>query len=206
MPRPRVPRPAIAKRLVDDAKPRDGRYLIFDGLVHGFALKVEPSGAKTWVVQKSQAGRSIRVTLGAYPDLTVDQARRAAQAAVVKLVRGGNPTAEKRIAIEARRLAERDALTVNALWDRYRMEEVIPHNRASTAAMKQRMWERSIGPKIGSVPVRQVTGQDLSEIVRGAMRLDAKGNVTGGRGCGGQPLPAAAPSVRQGAGVASAPA
>jgi hypothetical protein len=46
MPRPRAPRPAITKRLVDDARPRGGRYLIFDGLVHGLALKVEPSGAK----------------------------------------------------------------------------------------------------------------------------------------------------------------
>jgi hypothetical protein len=50
-------------------------------------------------MQKSQAGRSIRVTLGAYPDFTVDLARRAAQVAVTDLVRGGDPNAEKRAAI-----------------------------------------------------------------------------------------------------------
>ena len=41
MPRPRAPRPPLTKRLVDDAKPHAKRYLIFDGLVHRFALKVE---------------------------------------------------------------------------------------------------------------------------------------------------------------------
>ena len=51
MPRPRAPGSPLTKRLVDDAKPRAKRYLIFDGLVHGFALKVEASGAKVWVVQ-----------------------------------------------------------------------------------------------------------------------------------------------------------
>ena len=74
-----MPRPPLTKRIFDDAIRRAKRHLIFDGLVHGFALKVEVSGARVWVVQKSQAGRSIRVTLGTYPDLTVDQARRAAQ-------------------------------------------------------------------------------------------------------------------------------
>src|SRR4051794_32787820 len=168
MARPRASRPPLTKRLVDDAKPRAKRYLMFDGLVHGFALKVEVSGAKVWVVQKSQAGRSVRVTLGAYPDLTVDQARRASQAIVADLVRGGDPNAGKRAAIDARRRAEHEALTVQVLWERYLREEAARHNKASTVEMKLRLWERSIGPSIGKIAVRDVTGQHLSEIVQGA--------------------------------------
>src|SRR4051794_2323306 len=100
MPRPRAPLPALTKRSVQAAAPRPTRWLLFDGLVHGFALKVEPSGAKVWVVQKSQRGRSVRVTIGCYPDLTVEQARREAQAIVAKLARGGDPTTEKHEAID----------------------------------------------------------------------------------------------------------
>src|SRR5690348_8813012 len=99
MPRPRQPRPALTKRVVDAAAPRSRRYLLFDGDVHGFALKVEPSGHKSWVVQKSQGGRSVRVTLGAYPDLTVDQARREAQRVTAALVQGRDPNREKRAAL-----------------------------------------------------------------------------------------------------------
>jgi integrase len=185
MPRPRTPRRQITKRMVDDARPRGTRYLIFDGLVHGFALKIEPSGTKVWVVQKSQAGRSVRVTLGAYPDLTVDQARRDAQAKVASLVRGGDPTAEKRATIETRRRSAREAITAVALWARYDAEEVAAHNRPSTAALKRRMWKRRIEPAIGRLPVRDVSGTDLSGIVRGALRLDAKGNVVGGKAAAG---------------------
>src|SRR5687768_14705424 len=92
MPRPRQPRPALTKRLIDAAEPCPRRYLVFDGAVHGFALKVEPSGRKVFLVQKSVAGRAVRVTIATYPDLTLDQARREAQAIVAKLVRGGDPT------------------------------------------------------------------------------------------------------------------
>ena len=185
MPRPRAHRPPITKRIVDDARPTARRYLIFDGLVHGFALKIEPSGAKIWVVQKAQMGRSIRVTLGAYPDLTVDQARRAAQAKVAQIALGADPNAEKRDAIEARRQAEREAITVADLWRRYFQEEVSTYNKQSTADMKLRLWTRTIEPAIGKMPVRYVTGQHLSEIVRGGLQTDAKGRVTGGKGAAG---------------------
>src|SRR3954451_1580856 len=126
MPRPRAPLPALTKRSVDAAAPRATRWLLFDGLVHGFALKVEPSSSKVWVVQKSQRGRSIRVTIGRYPDLTVEQARREAQEIVGKRARGGDPPAEKRAAIDDRRRAERQALTVAVLWARSLAQEVAP--------------------------------------------------------------------------------
>src|SRR5687767_3301198 len=108
MPRPRQTRPDLTKRAIDAAQARPRRYLIFDGAVHGFALKVEPSGGKAFLVQKSVAGRAVRVPIATYPDLTLDQARREAEAIVAKLARGGDPTAEKRDAIEARRRASRD--------------------------------------------------------------------------------------------------
>jgi Arm DNA-binding domain len=168
--------------MADAAQPRDRRYLILDGLVHGFALKVEPSGTKVWIVQKSQAGRSVRVTIGRYPDLTVDQARREAQDIVLKLLRGGDPTAERRAALEARRKRQHEARRVTELWARYLAEVIAPHNRASTAALKRRLWERRIAPVIGHLAVPEVTGADLSAIVRAPLRVDAKGRVTGGKG------------------------
>jgi integrase len=179
---PRLPVPSITKRIADAAQPRDRRYLILDGLVHGFALKVEPSGTKVFIVQKSQAGRSVRVTIGRYPDLTVDQARREAQDIVLKLLRGGDPTAERRAALEARRHRQREARRVTELWGRYLAEVIVPHNRASTAAVKLRMWERRIAPVIGHLAVHEVTSADLSAIVRAPLRVDARGRVTGGKG------------------------
>jgi integrase len=182
MPRPRQARPALTKRTVDAAEPREQRYLLFDGAVHGFALKVEPSGTKSFVVQKSQLGRSVRVTIGTYPDLTVEQARREAQRIVVELVRGGDPTAEKRAAIVARRQADRDAITVTDLWNRYAADEIAVHNKPATAALKHRMWTKYVKPVVGGSAVRDVTGNDMAEILRLPLRFDSKGQLVGGKG------------------------
>ena len=65
----------ITRANADGAAPGPKRYLVFDGSVHGFAFKVEPSGAKAWIVQKS-SGVVAPFALGAYPDLTVEQATR----------------------------------------------------------------------------------------------------------------------------------
>jgi integrase len=51
--------------------------------------------------------------------------------------------------------------------------------------MKLRMWERSIDPAIGSAPVRDITGHELSTIIRSALRVDGRGNVTGGKAAAG---------------------
>jgi integrase len=170
MPRQRENFPPLTKRIVDGATPQPKRYLLFDGLVHGFALKVEPTGAKRWIVQKSQRGRSIRIPLGASPDLSVEQARRAAQAVVADLASGRDLAAEKRAAV-----------TVNDVWARY-TAEVVALNKASTAREKARMWKARVEPAIGRTPVREVSDTELSAIVRAPLRLDAKGCVTGGRG------------------------
>ncbi|HEX6010667.1 MAG TPA: Arm DNA-binding domain-containing protein, partial [Geminicoccaceae bacterium] len=185
MPRPRQAHPALTKRGVDAAQARPRRYLIFDGDVHGFALKVEPTGRKVFLVQKAVAGRTVRVTIATYPDLTLDQARREAQAVVAKLARGGDPTAERREAVEARRRAGRDAFTVADLWARYLAEEIGPRNKPSTAALKRRLWRTAIEPPIGRLPLREVTGADLSAIVRGPLRFDGKGQLVGGRAAAG---------------------
>jgi hypothetical protein len=168
--------------MIDATEPREQRYLLFDGAVHGFALKVEPSGTKSFIVQKSQLGRSVRVTIGTYPDLTVEQARREAQRIVVDLIRGGDPTAEKRALIAARRQAKRDAVSMAELWARYTADEIVPHNKPATAALKRRMWTKYVEPTIGRLPVREVTGTDLAEILRLPLRFDSKGQLVGGKG------------------------
>jgi integrase len=185
MPRPRQTRPALTKRVIDAAQARPQRYLIFDGDVHGFALKVEPTGRKVFLVQKAVGGRTVRVTIATYPDLTLDQARREAQTIVAKLARGGDPTAERREAMAARQRASRDSFTVADLWVRYLAEEIGPRNKASTAALKRRLWRSSIEPAIGRLPLREVTGADVSALVRAPLRFDGKGQLVGGKAASG---------------------
>lgn len=49
-----------------------------DSVLPGLRLRVTPSGVKSFCVARYREGKFIRVTLGKFPDLTVDQAREMA--------------------------------------------------------------------------------------------------------------------------------
>ena len=76
---------------------------------------------------------------------------------------------------------ERLQRTVAGLWDRYSKEVVAIENKPRTAAEKARMWERRIKPAIGRLKVGAVTEEDVGAVVRAPLRLDAAGQVIGGK-------------------------
>lgn len=62
----------------------------------GLLIGITDRGAKSFRVRRKLNGKSIRVTLGRFPDMTIDQARRKAREALSTLAEGINPVAEKR--------------------------------------------------------------------------------------------------------------
>jgi integrase len=59
--------------------------------------RISHTGNKSFAVMKKSAeGKTLRITLGRFPDLTVSEARKMAQAALTELAQGINPTEEKR--------------------------------------------------------------------------------------------------------------
>ena len=83
------------------AAPKSGRTLVYDEggkqSVKGLAIQVTAAGTRTFQVYKWAAGKPLRVSLGRYPDLTIEQARRAAAKAIGNIATGTNPNVEKRI-------------------------------------------------------------------------------------------------------------
>lgn len=75
--------------------------------------RVSNTGNKSFVVlKKTSDGKTRRVTLGKFPDLSVAEARKMAQAALTDLAQGINPTEEKR----KQRLR---SITLEELLDQY---------------------------------------------------------------------------------------
>ena len=71
-----------------------------DTELRGFFLKVSRSGRRTFAVQKSHRGKTVRVTIGQYPTWTPDQARRRARELMQEIDRGINPNHAAREAAE----------------------------------------------------------------------------------------------------------
>src|SRR6185295_15521527 len=71
------------------------------GGVAGLHLQVSTSGARSWILRASVAGRRRDMGLGGYPDVTLADARDAARAARAKISGGRDPIAEARAARSA---------------------------------------------------------------------------------------------------------
>jgi len=86
----------FTKPALTDLKPRDKRWYGYDESCPGLAICVTPSGAKTFYRCGRLAGRGVRVKLGEFPEMTVDQARVKAAKVAGQLASGKNPIAEAR--------------------------------------------------------------------------------------------------------------
>ncbi len=74
----------LTTRTVDDAKPRDRRYIVWDDELTGFGVRVSPSGLRSFIVQyrAREGGRraaSRKKVLGHFPALTPARARSRAR-------------------------------------------------------------------------------------------------------------------------------
>lgn len=77
--------------------PEEGKRLyIYDTKVRGLELMVTPQGTKSFKVYRKFNNKPIRVTLGKYPEMTIENARREAQKIINELNAGKNPNNEKK--------------------------------------------------------------------------------------------------------------
>ncbi len=77
------------------AKPRDREYTLWDNLLAHFGVKVQPSGVRSFIVQTRAQGRMRKITLGRFPEMGIEKARREAAAVLARLW-GGEAVASPR--------------------------------------------------------------------------------------------------------------
>jgi integrase len=93
----------ITKSFVDKvltpSRIREGRTeqkRYYDNKLKGFGLRVTSGGTKAFFVEKLVNGDLKRITIGHYPEVTTEQARKEAQILLGKMVTGIDPVAEKK--------------------------------------------------------------------------------------------------------------
>lgn len=73
--------PAIVETLASPAK---GQIDYWDGALPGFGIRLSQGGTKSWVVMLRREKRKVRVTLGTYPQLSLEAARAKARELLVQ--------------------------------------------------------------------------------------------------------------------------
>lgn len=76
--------------------PESGRVTYKDSEVKGLQLRVSYTGTKSFLVYKKLNGKPKRVTLGQFPSMTVEHARKNAQQEIAKMFDGIDPNQAKK--------------------------------------------------------------------------------------------------------------
>lgn len=148
----------ITKRTLDALDKTDRDVLLWDDELPGFGVRCRPSGAKFYFlkyrVSGGRRGRQRWITIGQHgAPWTPEAARREALRLKAAVSCGSDPSADRE-----RRRAEN---TISELADRYLVEHVAVHNKASTASEMRRLVERDIRPALGRVKITDLTRADI---------------------------------------------
>lgn len=148
------------------AKPKDRPYKLADGA--GLYLLVNPTGSRLWRWKYRVEGREKLLALGAYPDVSLADAREACAAARRKHAAGVDPGAERQEAKRARQEAAVVAAdTFGAIAAAWLDQREKRGETAGTTLMKDR-WrlETYLLPKLGARPITAITPLELRDVLR----------------------------------------
>ena len=127
----------------------------------GFGVRVTPTGLKLFIAQSRVAGRARRVSLGAFPIMSVAKARKAAREVLTDLRAGKDPRAERKARAKA---LEAGQLTVATFATEWLDKHVNKMLRSRTAADYASIVKKRINPAIGQLLLTQVTKADIIEL------------------------------------------
>lgn len=130
--------------------------LHFVGEVAGLALLVKATGARSWILRCSIAGKRRDMGLGGFPDVTLADAHRRARELREQIDNGLDPIGQRREARAALLAASVKAMTFNQCVDAY----LDAHNEAWSNAKHRQQWRNTLatyaGPVIGALDVAQI--------------------------------------------------
>jgi len=145
--------------------PEKGDYFLRDNKVDGLAVRVYASGRKSWIAEKKQDGKPLRVVLGFWgtEGMTLPAARVAAKKRLAEMAQGINPNLEKMKRIRQNKIElEREAMTIAVVWERY-----VANKLKGSAATTVKGWDNAEGKlskgKLWKRPAADVSGEDLAE-------------------------------------------
>ena len=131
--------------------PKIERYEVIDG--KGLAVRVMPSGTKSWIFRYMIDGKPRRMTLGGYPGVTLAKARELHATAMQDIQRGIDPGAKA----QAAKAKLKAAPTVSDLLEEFFEQEL---KDAPSGKERRRLVEKDVIPAWGGRKVSDITRRD----------------------------------------------
>ena len=149
------------------AKPTDKPVKLSDG--KGLYLLLTPTGSKLWRWKYRVDGKEKLMTLGAYPDMPLAQARMRHEDERRVLLAGIDPMAQRKADKHARQLAADNSFaTVAGLW--WASWKAARSDNHVESVMRR--LKSDVFPAIGTRPIAEI---EAPELVRMAKAIEARG-------------------------------
>lgn len=140
---------------IQSFQPKADRYDVREKSGDGFAIRVFPSGEKSWVFIYAFEGRKRRMTLGSYPTLSLADARKKHREALKALEREIDPGFEK----QKKKIDARLSSTVEELIEEY--IEKWAKTRKRSWKEDERILNKDIKPAWGKRKAKEITRRDV---------------------------------------------
>lgn len=150
----------LNKTYIESLRPSEKPVYYWDDHIKGFGIKILPSGSKKFVFKYRISGGGRRAQqrwyqIGAYGAITPEKARQIAQQVASAITLGEDP--------QGRKLAFRDAVTVNDLWLRFENEHLI-RRKPKTVYGYKLIWAKQIKPNMGVKKVIDINRDDIHRL------------------------------------------
>ncbi len=141
--------------------PKAGKRATYrDSKTNGLQLRITSSGVKSFCMFRwvKADGKPERITLGRYPDLSIENARDKAAAVNATIASGGNPNDTVR--------ANRDEMTLGKLFEIYLERWAKPHKKTwkeDEAKFEQHCRNHLATRKLSHIGKTQITGRTFGD-------------------------------------------
>lgn len=142
---------ALSHMTCQAAKPKMKPYKMADG--EGLYLEVTPSGTKYWRLKYRLHGREKRISIGAYPAVSIADARKAKDELKKEISTGIDPVLKRLQAAQMQALSQQlDFKSVAMEW----YGKQVPLWKPKHAAIIKHRFEKYIFPSLGSFPLAEI--------------------------------------------------
>ena len=158
---PSEPAMPLTDTAIKKAKPGAKPVKLSDG--RGLYLLVSPSGSKLWRWKYRVLGKEKVMALGAYPDVSLAQAREGLDKARKVLAAGSDPMVVRKADKAATRAAAEESFEAVARmwWVHWK-----PARSEQHAGQVMRRFEADVFPHIGARPVAEIQAPELVAMVK----------------------------------------
>lgn len=156
----------LSESTIRHAKPKESDYKIFDG--GGLYLLVTKGGSKLWHLKYRFEGKEKKLSIGAYPGISLADARAKREEARAHLANGIDPIVRKQ-AIKEAALAQAETFEIVA---REWYTKFAPSWTENHAAIIMSRMKRDLFPWLGSRPIAEIRAPELLKALR---RVESRG-------------------------------